>query len=102
MENKTSTQEVYIDGIHDYNYVLTQTEKETIHALYYSDHNEWSDSVKGTKAIELIDNGNGVSINGVSLNNEDYLRIEQLHILLRLYATPSVYEITQPSIKTKF
>lgn len=102
MENKTSTQEIYTDGLHDYNYVITQTEKETIHALYYSDHAEWANSIRETKAIELIDSGNGVSINGVSLNDEDYLRTEQLHILLRLFASPCVYEITQPAIKTKF
>lgn len=103
MENKTSTQQVYIDGVHDYNYVITQTEKETIHALYYSDHAEWANNIRETKAIELIDSGNGVSIKELALEEEEYyLKVEQLHILLRLFATPCVYEISQPAIKTKF
>jgi len=95
-------EEIYIDGIHEYDYLKTATKDETVHTLYYSDHIEWSGGIVGTKAIELIDSGNGVSINNTSLNDEDYLRIEQLHVLLRLYSQPSVYEISQPSIKTKF
>jgi len=96
-------EEIYIDGIHEYNYLKTETKDETIHTLYYSDHVEWNSSLVGTKAIELIDSGNGVSIKGLALEEEeDYLKIEQLHIILRLHSQECIYEISPPSIKTNF
>ena len=54
-------EEIYIDGIHEYDYLKTETKDQTIHTLYYSDHLEWSSSIVGTKAIELIDTHNDVS-----------------------------------------
>ena len=96
-------EEIYIDGIHEYDYLKTETKDQTVHTLYYTDHIEWSSSIVGTKAIELIDNGNGVQIKGLKLDEEEnYLRIEQLHIILRLHSQESIYEISQPSVKTEF
>jgi len=72
--------------------------------LYYSDHLEWSSDIVGTKAIELIDSGNGVQIKGLFLfdEEENYLRIEQLHIILRLHSQDCTYEISSQPIKTGF
>ena len=95
-------EEIYIDGIHEYDYLKTETKDETIHTLYYSDHIEWASSIVGTKAIELIDDGNGVQIKELSLDEEDYLRIEQLHVILRLHSQEFTYEIASPSIKRDF
>lgn len=96
-------EEIYIDGIHEYDYLKTETKDQTVHTLYYSDHIEWDSNIAGTKAIELIDNGNGVQIKGLALDEEEnYLRIEQLHIILRLYSQECIYEISQPSVKTEF
>lgn len=96
-------EEIYIDGIHEYDYLKTNVEGSMIHTLYYSDHLEWSSSLVGTKAIELIDNGNGVQIKGLALDEEEnYLRIEQLHIILRLYSQECTYEISPQPIKTGF
>jgi hypothetical protein len=74
-----------------------------IHTLYYSDHIEWTSSIVGTKAIELIDSGDGVQIKGLALDEEeDYLKVEQLHIILRLYSQECIYEIAPAPIKTGF
>ena len=96
-------EEIYIDGIHEYDYLKTNTEGSMIHTLYYSDHLEWTSSIVGTKAIELIDNGNGVQIKGLALDEEEnYLRIEQLHIMLRLHSQESTYQISPQSVKRDF
>jgi len=96
-------EEIYIDGIHEYDYLKTKTKDQTVHALYHSDHIEWDSSIVHTKAIELIDSGNGVQIKGLSLDEEEnYLRIEQLHIILRVYSQECTYEISPQSVKRDF
>jgi hypothetical protein len=96
-------EEIYIDGIHEYDYLKTKTEDSMIHTLYYSDHLEWTSSIVGTKAIELIDSGDGVQIKGLALDEEEnYLKVEQLHIILRLYSQESTYEIAPAPSKREF
>jgi len=96
-------EEIYIDGIHEYDYLKTETKDSTIHILYYSDHIEWDSSIVGKKVIELIDNGNGITINQLKTDEElNYLEIEQFHVLLRLYSQESTYEIAPPSVKRYF
>jgi len=96
-------EEIYIDGIHEYDYLKTKIEGSMIHTLYYSDHLEWTSSIVGTKAIELIDSGNGVQIKELALDEEEnYLKVEQLHIILRLYSQESTYEISPQPVKRDF
>ena len=103
MKKPNNVEEIYIDDIHEYDYVKKETKDECVHTLYYSDWYGWSDSIKGKKAIELIDSGNGVQIKGLSLDEEEnYLRIEQLHIILRVYSQECTYEISPQPIKTGF
>jgi hypothetical protein len=50
-----------------------------------------------------VDNGNGVEIIGISTKKEiSYLEAEQLHILLRLSSSHSVYKICEPAPKREF
>jgi len=74
-----------------------------VHTLYFSDDEEWADNMKKQVAMQLVDNGDGVEIIGINAKKHlDYLEAEQLHILLRLSSTHSVYQITEPSIKKEF
>lgn len=103
MKKPNNKEEIYIDGIYEYDYVKTETKDECIHTLYYSDWYGWADSLKSEKAIELIDSGNGVTIKNLVIDEEiDYLRIEQLHIILRLHSQQCTYQISQPSLKKDF
>ena len=96
-------EEIYIDGIHEYDYLKTETKDQTIHTLYYSDHLEWSSSIVGTKAIELIDTHDDVVIEKIDTTKPmNYLQVEQLHIILRLYSQDCTYEISPQPIKTGF
>ena len=103
MKKPNNVEEIYIDDIHEYDYVKKETKDECIHTLYYSDWYGWADSIKGKKVIELIDSGNGVTIKDLVIDEEvDYLRIEQFHIILRLHSEQCKYQIAQPSLKKDF
>jgi len=97
-------EEIYINGRHEYDYhKLEATKEATVHTLYYSDDFEWADHVRKTVAMQLVDNGGGIEIIGAcTKKNLDYLEAEQLHILLRLYSSHSVYQITEPVVKKEF
>ena len=94
-------EEIYINGRHEYDYhKLEATKQATVHTLYYSDDYEWADHVRKTVAMQVVDNGGGIEIIGISTKKEiNYLEAEQLHILLRLSSTHSVYQITEPVVK---
>ena len=97
-------EEIYINGTHEYDYhKLKAAEHATVHTLYFSDNDEWADDIKKTVAMQLVDTGDGIQIIGVSTKKEiDYLEAEQLHILLRLASTHSVYQIAEPTPKKDF
>ena len=97
-------EEIYINGRHEYDYHKLQATKEaTVHTLYYSDDFEWADHVRKTVAMQLVDTGGGVELIGINSKREiDYLEAEQLHILLRLSSSQSVYKIAEPSPKRDF
>jgi hypothetical protein len=97
-------EQIYINGKHEYDYhKLNAAEHATVHTLYFSDNDEWDDVVKKAVAMQLVDTGDGIQIIGVSTKEQiDYLEAEQLHILLRLSSTHSVYQIAEPTPKKDF
>jgi hypothetical protein len=97
-------EEIYINGKHEYDYHKLQATPDTIvHTLYFSDDDEWADHLKQAVAMQLVDNGNGIELIGVSTKKQlDYLEAEQLHILLRLSSGNCVYQIAEPTPKKEF
>ena len=97
-------EEIYINSRHEYDYhKLEATKNVTVHTLYFSDDDEWSDSLKKKVAMQLVDNGDGIEIIGINAKKQlDYLEAEQLHILLRLSSTHSIYQIAEPTPKKDF
>ena len=97
-------EEIYINGSHEYDYHKHDISKNiTVHTLYFSDDDEWADNLKKQVAMQLVDNGDGIEIIGACNKKVmSYLEAEQLHILLRLASTHSVYEIAPPPVKTEF
>ena len=97
-------EEIYINGKHEYDYhKLHAAQHATVHTLYFSDDDEWSDDLKKQVAMQLVDTGNGIEIIGMCTKKEiDYLEAEQLHILLRLASTSCVYQIAEPTPKKEF
>lgn len=101
---ETPREEIYIDGIHEYDYNKDDTDDAlTIYTLYYSDWPEWVDSLKNTIALQIVDTGNGVVIENLSSSEEiNYLKLEQLNILLRLQSQSRSFKKSQPSAKVDF
>ena len=97
-------EEIYINGRHEYDYhKLQATPNVTVHTLYYSEDEEWSDHIRKSVAMQLVDDGNGIEIIGINAKKHiEYLEAEQLHILLRLSSTHCVYQITEPAVKKEF
>jgi len=97
-------EEIYINGKHEYDYhKLEAAQHATVHTLYFSDNDEWDDSIKKQVAMQLVDTGDGIQIIGLCTKKEiNYLEAEQLHILLRLASTHSVYQIAEPTPKKDF
>jgi hypothetical protein len=97
-------EEIYINGVHEYDYHKLQVTLDvTVHTLYFSDDEEWSEHIQKQVAMQLVDNGNGIELIGVNSKKIiDYLEAEQLHILLRLASTDCVYQISEPTPKRTF
>jgi hypothetical protein len=97
-------EEIYINDRHEYDYhKLIVTDHTTVHTLYFSDDYEWAEHDRKQVAMQLVDNGDGIEVIGINAKKHiDYLEAEQLHILLRLSSSHSVYQITEPVIKKEF
>jgi hypothetical protein len=97
-------EEIYINGVHEYDYYETKADvNTTVHTLYYSDDFEWADDLKKTVAMQLVDTGDGIQIIGVCTRKEiDYLEAEKLHVLLRLSSQRCVFQISEPKSKRDF
>ena len=96
-------EEIHINGSHEYNYIKSDFKESTLHTLYYSNNEQWADHIKGTTAVAIIDNGNGVIIENLSINEEiSYLKLEQLHILLRLQCENTTFQKLKPNLKIDF
>lgn len=97
-------EEIYINEVHEYDYHKhSVSETISVHTLYYSDNKEWSDTTKKQVAMQLVNDGNGLEIIGACKKKQfNYLEAEQLHILLRLTSTHSVYQIAPPLSKKDF
>lgn len=97
-------EEIYINDRHEYDYhKLEATPDVTVHTLYFSNDEEWSEDIRKQVAMQLIDNGDGIEIIGAcNKKHLNYLEAEQLHILLRLSSTHCVYKIAEPTPKKEF
>jgi hypothetical protein len=82
-------EQIIVDNKHEYDYNL----EDTNHELYYSDNGEWS--YPGDLALEIIDDGNGLSVKDEEkqLVYLDYDTAEKLLILLKLINRKYVYEV---------
>lgn len=97
-------EEIYINDKHEYDYHKLQAAPNvTVHTLYYSDNVEWITDVRNTVAMQIVDDGNGIELIGITTKKTiEYNEAERLHILLRLSSSHSVYQITEPAPKRDF
>ena len=78
-----TTKEIFIDNIHEHSLSVTIKNKKTVYTLFYSYGEQWCDSVKGTIALQVVDDGNDVKIVGCKGNKFNYSEAPYLSIILR-------------------
>lgn len=72
---------IFVDGRYDHDFVSDGV----THTLLYSESEYWSAHVRGTVALELVDDGNGYKVNGIDERRRlDYSEVVYLNILLQL------------------
>ena len=73
---------VLVDDQLEYTLEQYLTDKGVVTELKYSMSESWGDHVRGTTAVKVRDDGNGVKILGESLRNIQYDKALQLSIVL--------------------
>lgn len=103
--NPIKVEEIYIDGQHEYNYLVVELpgDFKKSHSLHYTSHENWSQHIRETLAMEIVDDGNGITVMDYDLNSRiNYSDTEKLHVLLRLMSEQCKYESAEPSVKIEF
>jgi len=84
----TENRIVFIEDAHEYNYLREYNDNEgTItHSLVYPISSEWSEHLKGTVALSIVENTGDLSFTFCSRPNKriTYSDAEELMLLLRL------------------
>jgi len=84
-QEKTS---IFINDVHEYDYVKDVSNGITNHMLFYSNNDVWNGQLHETLAASIIDNGNGYQLGGNAKPSKkgeiDYHYAQQLELLLRL------------------
>jgi hypothetical protein len=84
-------QEVFVDGEYEYDY----EEVNGVHTLYYNNCEHWHSHIKGTIALQLINDGNGLKFGEEKLKKRiDYSQSLYLTILLKLINADYKFEIS--------
>lgn len=92
---------IFVNNVHDYDYVKERNDGTINHMLFYSKSDAWDGSMQETLAASIIDNGDGYQINGNARPSKkgeiDYHYAQQLEILLRLadLNIPNKYEMVE-------
>lgn len=88
-------QQIFINDVYEYDYELLE---DNVHILYHSNTSQWYDHIKGTIAMSIKDDGNGLQIDFEENGRIDYSESEQLFILLKLVNQPAKYEISNKQL----
>ena len=85
-------QQIFVDDVYEYDYELLA---DSIHALYYSNGDQWNEHIKGNITMSIKDDGNGLVVKFNEKGRIDYSEAERLFILLKLInKSATKYEIS--------
>lgn len=66
---------------YEYYIIVESIGLKTITSLYYSDETQWSNKVKGSKILEIVDNGDTITLDR-KIKTLHYHEFTELRILL--------------------
>lgn len=84
--------EIFIDNVHEHSLSITTKNKKTFYTLFYSCGEQWNESVRGTIALQVVDDGNDVKIVGHKSNKFNYSEVLYLSIILREMHKDYIFE----------
>lgn len=86
---------IFIDGEYDYDYEKV----DCIHTLYYNNCEHWNEDTKGTIALQIIENNEGLKFSEEKIKRSiDYSQALHLTILLKLINVNHTFEISNKII----
>lgn len=75
---------IFVEGIHDYDYVEEVTDLGVVHLLFRSNGEHWTSNCRGEEILSITDTGNGFVFNHSKPKKEmDYSYSLELSILLK-------------------
>lgn len=80
MEKQITKYNVFFEGSHEYDLVVTKGPKKKTFELFYSNNDVWNEKYRNKSIIKLINNGNGFKFNKkinkkVGYSKADYIRL---------------------------
>ena len=78
-------------GNHEYDLMVSEENQETTLSLYHSNGDQWTEYTKGTLAMEMLDDGNGVKFSK-KLKKLDYSELAYVKILVNLSSELEKYK----------
>lgn len=76
---------IFVDGVHEYDYVKKTVSNGTVHLLFRSNSDHWSDHCKDEEIMSITNTGNGFIFNHSRPKKEmDYHYAFYLSILLKM------------------
>jgi hypothetical protein len=90
MEKTVNHYLVFDEGTHEYNLVVTKTQKKTIFELIYSDNEIWTLHTRNTTAMKIVDDGNDIILDKTysKLNASEQANLRFL-LNFELYLSPN-------------
>lgn len=85
---KNKTKKIVISSDHEYEFDYKGVENKdgiTTHELYYSKASHWAEHIRGTLALKIVEDGNGLILDKEILKL-DYSEANHLKILLNIIA----------------
>ena len=77
------SQQIFIDGIHDYDYESVTTSEGVWHILKRSHGEGWYEHVRGEVLYSILDDGNGFKFDQKIKKNLDYHEAFSLSVILK-------------------
>jgi hypothetical protein len=102
---------IMIDDEYEYDLFVDKVKDTTTYVLFYSQSQAWSSNTRGTQAMKMIDDGNGVKFTK-NLKVMDYIDYAQARILMNfaqasstnraeLESVTNVYSVALNSVSSK-
>lgn len=76
-------QQIFVDGIHDYDYESISTSDGVLHTLKRSHAEGWSEHVRGEVLYSVMDTGDGFKFDQKIKKNLDYHEAFTLSVILK-------------------